>query len=202
MTEDQKIIEMVPGKEGDGEETGFTLDDRIALKELRDNRQKAIEDRDLKCKSAKEHLMDMLRITVDKYRTATGTLEAMRVLRMVGGDQSAQVYAQANKLAWAMSAETEKMHKKAADLDYADMEQLCDGFYQKEFTLTDDGASTAICSSKVFKLAFELMRIDLCRNVGPSAEDMVAFLNRANEEIAKMDEKIADLEKREAESKK
>lgn len=131
------------------------------------------EDRDRKLESAKTQLVEMLDITIDKYKTATGTAEALRVLRFVFDDNADGMISAANELAWRMADEVADMKKAAEDTDPVEMDSICDGFYDKEFH----------CGEEQTRLAFEMMRIDLCRNVGPAADDMVSFINRSNEEI-------------------
>lgn len=154
---------------------------RAIAQELVDQLSKMRNDRDSKCASAKEQLIESLKITADKYLTATGVMEALRVLRLI--DEDGANVDNARNLAIILSNTANKMAKTATDLDYADMDQLCDGFYDKEFARED---------IYIIDFANQLMLIDLCRNVGPAAEDMVEFLNRTNEEI---DDTQAELDK-------
>ena len=135
------------------------------------------KDKNTKCKAAKEQLVSMLEITSDKYKTATGTAEALRVLRFTSEGSVPCSLESANKLAYEMAAVAQDMAEKAKELSCDKMDQLCDGFYAKEFRFDNDGVSDA------YLLAYEMMRIDLCRNVGESAEDMVAFIKRVQGEI-------------------
>ena len=158
-----------------------TVDEMVIIKELEDKIESMKADKEKKCKLAKEQLVSMLEVTVDKYRTATGTAEALRVLRFVVGSDKVNL-AQANRLAWDMAVEADKMREKAKKLAYAEMDKLCDGFYEKEFK-----------SDSAYELAFEMMRIDLCRNVGEAAEDMVEFIKRVQEEIDSTGEELKKL---------
>lgn len=181
----------------------LTIDDKITIKELEDEIKSMKKDKEAKCKSAKEQLVNMLDVTVDKYRTATGTAEALRVLRFVVGSDEVNL-TWANRLAWDMAIETDKIREKAEKLAYAEMDKLCDGFYEKEFKLAypDHFSSdeiTDIHTDWDYQLAFEMMRIDLCRNVGSSAEDMVEFVKRVQKEIDKTGEKLKELRAKEAE---
>ena len=172
-------------------------DNKVMIKELEDKIEKMKKDKLTKCKAAKEQLVEMLKVTVDKYRTATGTAEALRVLRfVVGGDEVNLTWA--NDLAWDMAVEADKIRKKAEKLAYAEMDKLCDGFYEKEFKISyaddiDDSKWDTIEQKHCYKLAFEMMRIDLCRNVGGSAEDMVEFIKRVQEEIDATGEELKKL---------
>lgn len=174
----------------------LTIDNKIIIKELEDKIVSMKEDKEKKCKAAKEQLVDMLGITVDKYRTATGTAEALRVLRFVNGDGEVNV-TWANKLAWDMAFQTERMRKKAEELSYAEMDQLCDGFYDKEFVCDPDEYDSV---GTTYRLAFEMMCIDLCRNVGGSAEDMVEFIKRTQEEIDATGEELKKLKNKKKEN--
>lgn len=165
-----------------------TIDEKIAIKELEGKLESMKADRETKCKAAKEQLVEQLKVTVDKYRTATGTAEALRTLRFVVGADDVHLTC-ANRLAWDMASVVDMMRKKAEGLDYGMMDDLCDEFYEKEFKLEYDSEKL---DEAYYKLAFELMRIDLCRNVGEAAEDMVSFVNRVQEEI---DSTQAELDK-------
>lgn len=158
-------------------------------------------DKEKKCKAAKEQLVSMLEVTVDKYRTATGTAEALRTLRfVVGSDEVNLIWA--NQLAWDMAAEVNKMCEKARKLSYAEMDQLCNDFYDKEFKVEypkqfSDDELSSIEAEHCYDLTFELMRIDLCRNVGDAAEDMVNFIKRVEEEIDATGEELKKLKAKE-----
>jgi len=162
----------------------LTVEEKITKKELEEKLEKMIEDRDKKCKAAKDQLVEMLKITADKYLTATGTAEALRTLRFTCGSDNVSID-EANDLAFEMATETNKMYNKAKKLDPAEMDKLCDGFYDKDFNVNGHTYGD---------LAFEMMRIDLCRNVGGSAEDMVSFINRVEEEIEATKKALEELE--------
>jgi hypothetical protein len=179
----------------------LTVDDRITIKELEEKLDSMKADKEKKLTSAKEQLIGMLEVTVDKYRTATGTAEAVRVLRFVVGDQDVHI-TWANRLAWDMAIETDKVKEKAESLDYAEMDKLCDGFYEKEFKADDSYGGNIDCGTpgnSYYRLAFELMRIDLCRNISGAAEDMVEFIKRVDEEIESTEKKLAELKAKEVE---
>lgn len=171
-------------------EDKLTIDEKIAIKELEDKIKSMKEDKEKKCKAAKEQLIDMLEVTVDKYRTATGTAEALRVIRFCGEEEtwvtSAVPIRDANKLACKMAEVTNQMKEKAVKLNYAEMDKLCDGFYSKEFDPNDN-------YNPYYVLAYEMMCIDLCRNVGGAAEDMVEFIKRVQEEIDATGEELKKL---------
>lgn len=173
----------------------LSIDDKIAIKELEEKIEGMKSDKEKKCKAAKEQLIEMLDVTVDKYRTATGTAEALRVLRFVTGTEDVNI-TWANRLAWDMAVETDKMKEKAESLSYAEMDQLCNGFYEKEFKIEYNVGKYTTEDDMIndwYSLAFEMMRIDLCRNVGGSAEDMVGFIKRVQEEIDSTGEKLKEL---------
>lgn len=193
----KKDIKVVKGENNDR----LTVDERITIKELEDKIKSMKEDKERKCKSAKEQLIETLKVTVDKYRTATGTAEALRTLRFVVGDDEVNL-TWANRLAWDMAIEADRIREKAEKLAYAEMDKLCDGFYEKNFKVSypedfDDSKWDAIEQEHCYKLAFEMMRIDLCRNVGPAAEDMVEFIKRVQEEIDATGEELKKLKAKE-----
>lgn len=147
--------------------------------ELRDKINKMVEDRNKKLKSAKDQLVENLKVTADKYRTATGVMEALRVMRMVndGTPEDMQVFdemEQARSLAALMVVEVSKLVDKAEKLGYGEMGDLCKDAYKEDF-ISDGFSALDLCA--------ELMRLDLCRNIGPAADDMVSFIDRVQEEI-------------------
>lgn len=176
----------------------LTVEDKMTIKELEDKIKSMKEDKEKKCKAAKEQLIDMLEVTVDKYRTATGTAEALRVLRFTIGHDDVDL-SWASRLAWDMAVEADKIREKAKKLSYAEMDKLCDGFYEKEFKVEPDHYYTEAETFAEYDLAFEMMRIDLCRNVGGSAEDMVEFIKRVESEIDQTGEELKKLRAKEKE---
>lgn len=167
------------------------IEDREIAQELVDKLAGMKEDRDTKCASAKEQLIENLKITADKYRTATGVMEALRVIRMVCDDSAGIQFVksdieQAKSFAAEMAATALKMADDVNSYTYEDMHMLCDGYYEKDFVSIEDIGITNMCR--------ELMRLDLCRNVGPAAEDMTEFYKRATADIedtqAELDELI------------
>ena len=186
-------VKAVPAGEKINNDKKMTIDDKITIKELEGQIESMKKDKEAKCKSAKEQLISMLEVTVDKYRTATGTAEALRILRFVIGDESWIDLSWASRLAWDMAVETEKMKDKASHLTYVEMDKLCDGFYCKEFKIAPDAKN----EEAVYELAFEMMRVDLCRNVGGAAEDMVEFIKRVEAEIDATGKKLKELRNKE-----
>lgn len=177
----------------------LTIDDKITIKELEEKIVSMKKDKEKKCKFAKEQLVEQLKIDVEKWRTATGTAEALRTLRFVVGSNEVDL-TWANRLAWDMAVETDRMREKSESLTYAEMDKLCDGFYEKEFKFDVSGESKI--DLKEYQLAFELMRLDLCQGVGKAAEDMVEFIKRAEEEIDATGKKLKELIQKKAEEVK
>lgn len=189
---DKNVNESEVVKDDNGK---LTVEDRMMIKELEDKIVSMKADKEKKCKSAKEQLIEMLEVTIDKYRTATGTAEALRVLRFCGEEETwatstAQIR-MANNLAYDMAMVADHMKEKAKELNYAEMDKLCDGFYDKEFN-PDANDNWAY-----YNLAFEMMKIDLCRNVGPAAEDMVEFIKRVEHDIDDTGKKLKELKTKE-----
>lgn len=140
--------------------------------------RKMYEDRDKKAKNAKRQLVNQLDVTVDKYRTANGVMAALDVVRSVKGNANdpIQEIAMAKTVATEMARMSRDMRDKAQSLAPEEMGQLCDDFYDKEFSEHD---------SSIIEMVDELMALQLCQNVGPSAEDITSFLSQADAEIEK-----------------
>lgn len=162
-------------------------DNMAVAEEMARSIHKMIVDRDDKAASAKSHLVSQLKITVDKYRTANGVMSALQTVRDVVGlgqlplDDELMI---AKGMATKMANATMSMAAQAENLLPEEMDQLCNGFYDKEFSDGDIDSSVLI---------YELMRIQLCQNVGPNAEDIVDFHKRATEEIEKTREDLRKL---------
>ena len=167
-----------------------TIDDEITIKELEERIASMKEDKEKKCKFAKEQLVEQLKIDVEKWHTATGTAEALRILRFAAGSNEVNL-TWANRLARDMAVETDKMKEKAESLTYAEMDKLCDEFYEKEFKFNISSESKINLNE--CQLAFELMRLDLCQGVGKAAEDMVEFIKRTQDEIDACGKKLKEL---------
>ena len=158
------------------EEAGIDM----TAKEMAKSISKMYEDRDKKAVGAKAHLVSQLEVTVDKYRTANGVMSALDTLRTVYGkngndDKYAEIQA-AQRIAKHMAGVTCRMADKAEKLDPDDMDKLCEGFY--DVNLVNHGVGPE-------ELAKELMALQLCQNVGPSAEDVADFCRTADKEIEK-----------------
>lgn len=140
--------------------------------------RKMYEDRDKKAKRAKRQLVSQLDVTVDKYRTANGVMAALDVVRSVKGNANdpIQEIAMAKTVATEMARVSRDMCDKAKSLAPEEMGQLCDDFYDKEFSEHD---------SSIIEMVDELMTLQLCQNVGPSTEDITNFLSQADAEIEK-----------------
>jgi hypothetical protein len=76
-----------------------------------------------------------------------------------------------SRVAWSMYEKAEKLTPD--DAGFAD---FCDGFYNEEFSATENDP---------IDMVSELMRLQLCQQVGPSADDLFAFCTRIDEEIEK-----------------
>lgn len=174
-----------------------SIDDKINDKLIEELEQKLAsmkDDKEGKLAAAKEQLIDKLSVTADQYHTATGTAEALRTLRFALGSEARASMRDAVKLANEMANETLAMATKASELEYADMGKLCDGFYEPDFALSEDKFMDI--EDHAYELAFELMRLDLCRNVGEAAEDIVSFMERVDDEIAATQAKLDEMAKK------
>lgn len=145
---------------------------------------KMYEDRDRKAIGAKEHLLSQLMVTADKYRTANGVMSALDTVRLVFGSMELDIDEQldiARTTAKHMAGVAQAMAAKVETLDPEQMSMLCDGFYAKEFA---DSKATAL------DMVDELMTLQLCQNVGPSAQDVEDFCAQADDEIEKARENL------------
>lgn len=149
---------------------------------------KMYEDRDKKLVGAKEHLVSTLEVTVEKYRTASGVMRALDTVRMVcsepgNGMRVRDEIGKAKAVATSMAKVTMAMAEKARELDPEELDKLCDGFYDKEFSEGDGDE---------MYLVEQLMVLNLCQAVGPDAEDIVDFAKTADEEIDKARQKLVE----------
>lgn len=156
-------------------------DNKKIADDMAESIRKMYEDRDKKALAAKEHLVSQLAVTSDKYRTANGVMSALDTVRTVFGEDMLGIDEELNiakHIAKHMAAMSMDMADAAKKLCPDDMDKLCDGFYDKEF------------SGAAIDLAYELMALQLCQNVGPSAQDVTDFCRTADTEIEKARENL------------
>lgn len=154
-------------------------DHKAVAEDMAKSVRKMIEDRDEKAHNAKAHLVSQLRVTVEKYRTANGVMSALQVVRDVCGTEHAfltEEIDEAKSAATMMAKVAKSMADKAEALEVEGIGSLCDGFYDAEFSEGDGDASDMV---------IQLLRLQLCQNVGPSAEDISDFVTSADAEIDK-----------------
>lgn len=154
--------------------------------ELSESIDKMIDQRDEKVEHAREHLIENLEVTADKYLTANGVMASLEMIHSVTGDDFdfAGGIEMAKSVAQFMRVQALKMAEKAKTLPITEFEDLCEGFYDEAFADHDGSAQDMIC---------ELMTLNLCQNVGPNAKDIVDFFNSANEEIDKSNAELEEL---------
>lgn len=154
--------------------------------ELSESIDKMIDQRDEKVEHAREHLIENLEVTADKYLTANGVMASLEMIHSVTGDNFdfAGEIEMAKSVAQFMRVQALKMAEKAKTLPITEFEDLCEGFYDEAFADHDGSAQDMIC---------ELMTLNLCQNVGPNAKDIVDFFNSANEEIDKSNAELKEL---------
>lgn len=140
--------------------------------------RKMFEDRDKKASQAKDHLIAQLTVAADKYRTANGVMMALNTLREVMGKSSdiKTEVSNAKMIATGISRVTRDMRDKAAGMEPEFMDELCDEFFNVNFSL-DDGTPLGMVQ--------ELMVLQLCQGVGPDACDIAEFCRTADKEIEK-----------------
>lgn len=152
-------------------------DDMAVAREMAIKISKMYEDRDEKAFGAKKHLIAQLDVMSEKYRTANGVMSALEVLRDIGKDATPAVLSMAKSLAKSMSLVVHDMADKASKLEPDEIDGLCEGFYDGDF-VDSKGIETG-------ELALELLRLQLCQNVGPNAQDIADFIDHADLEIEK-----------------
>lgn len=154
-------------------------------KEMAKSISKMYEDRDAKALGAKERLIQQLKVTVDKYRTANGVMSALDTVRLVLGNGNdmpiTEEIAMAKAVATNMAGIAQDMADKANVLEPDGFDDLCNGFYDKEFSQSMASAADMV---------EQLMVLQLCQNVGPNAEDVAEFCKTADAEIDKARENL------------
>lgn len=183
MNAKETLIETI----GTDVESEQNKDEQAIMLELVGKLEGMIADRDNKCASAKEQLVESLKITADKYRTATGVYEAFKLLQSINANATlynSEYNTGTSMIANNMSALAESMARVASNLKYEEMDTLCENFYNGNFSSSEFNE---------FTLVEELMKLDLCRNVGPAAEDMTQFYKSAQKEIDDTVEEINSL---------
>lgn len=158
---------------------------RKVAEEMAASIAKMREDKEKKASGAKEHLIGQLEVMSDKYRTANGVMSALDTFRDILGKNHwldvQQEIDTAGEIATAMAAKAAEMAAKARELEPAEMDRLCEGFYTEDFS---EHTTSGV------QMAEELMLLQLCQNVGPAAQDIVDFISTADQEIGKA---VADL---------
>lgn len=170
------------------ESPDYTIDRQLA-QELVDKIQMMVKDRDKKLNMAKEQLIEQLKVTADKYRTGTGVMESLRIMRLVNDGRPADMaifeeVEQARNLAANMVVNISRLVDKAEKLGHAEMNELCNGEYDTDF-ISKGFSAMELCE--------ELMKLDLCRNIGPAAEDMVLFLEKTSDELESTNDELEKL---------
>lgn len=149
---------------------------------------KAIDARNEKLLNARAHLVENLKVTADKYRTANGVMAAIETVRSVTGDSLdfGDEIAIAKGLALEMCARVAKLVETTEKCIVEDLGSICEGLYDEDFASGEASATD---------LALELMTLNLCQNVGPNAQDIVDFHKTSGEEIDKMNDELEEFAK-------
>lgn len=155
--------------------------------ELKVRREKMVADEDKKIESACSQLKNEIDITARKYLTATGVITAYSFIRDVVGNlvDPNQHIVMAQRIAEELASMCSNLAAKFDSIDVKDLDKLCDDMYDHEF-ITKIGVT-------VEEFAQELAVMQMCQNFGPKADDIKQFKARADEEIAAVDAKIAEL---------
>lgn len=155
--------------------------------ELKVRREKMVADEDKKIESACSQLKNEIDITASKYMTATGVITAYSFIRDVVGNlvDPNQHIVMAQRIAEELASTCSSLAAKFENTDVQDLDKLCDDMYDHEF-VTKIGVTLE-------EFAQELAVMQMCQNFGPKADDIKQFKARADEEIASVDAKIAEL---------
>ena len=155
--------------------------------ELKVRREKMVADEDKKIESACSQLKNEIDITARKYMTATGVITAYSFIRDVVGNlvDPDQHIVRAQRIAEELASTCSNLGTKFDNTNVQDLDKLCDDMYDHEF-VTKIGVTLE-------EFAQELAVMQMCQNFGPKADDIKQFKVRADEEIAAVDEKIAEL---------
>ena len=155
--------------------------------ELKVRREKMVADEDKKIESACSQLKNEIDITARKYMTATGVITAYSFIRDVVGNlvDPNQHIVMAQRIAEELASTCRNLADKFDSTNVQDLDKLCDDMYDHEF-VTKIGVTLE-------EFAQELAVMQMCQNFGPKADDIKQFKARADEEIAAVDEKIAEL---------
>ena len=155
--------------------------------ELKVRREKMVADEDKKIESACSQLRNEIDITARKYMTATGVITAYSFIRDVVGNlvDPNQHIVMAQRIAEELASTCRNLADKFDSTNVQDLDKLCDDMYDHEF-VTKIGVTLE-------EFAQELAVMQMCQNFGPKADDIKQFKARADEEIAAVDEKIAEL---------
>lgn len=159
-------------------------DPKATAEEMAKSIRKMYDDRDKKAINGKESLVKQLKITSKKYKTANGVMAAMTTLRDVLGNTNMDIDEMiklSQQFAYGMSDLANTMALDADELDPECMDQLCDSFFSLTFAQQNVGFK---------ELTMELLKLSLCQNVGPDAQDVADFCKTADEEIDKARENL------------
>lgn len=155
--------------------------------ELKVRREKMVADEEKKIESACSQLKNEIDITASKYMTATGVITAYSFIRDVVGNlvDPNQHIVMAQRIAEELASTCSNLADKFENTDVQNLDKLCDDMYDHEF-VTKIGVTLE-------EFAKELAVMQMCQNFGPKADDIKQFKARADEEIASVDAKIAEL---------
>lgn len=165
------------------------IDDERIAKELVDKMGSMVEDMKKKLETAKEQLLKKLDVLSDKYRTANGIKAAMDAIYSLvppnSGANAYDVMTDARAIAEHLSDKCHALHKMASQLDFASLRNLTHGMYDDDMVNRKDLLVT--------DLAEELMVLELLSNVGPNADDISDFYDRAMEEIGAVGDQLEEM---------
>lgn len=163
-----------------------TTEEKIA--ELSNQAADMQEKQGEKIADAIEHLSAELAVTSTKYATATGILAAMEAGQMLWDQDSKyddRVYC-SKTAAQKMIGVCMDMSEKAAKAKIEDLDGLLDSFYDNQFVNNESPISLQ-------EMLNELMVLSLCRQVGPSIQDIIDFKAKSDEQIEELCKQVDEL---------
>lgn len=165
-----------------------TTEEKIA--ELSNQVAEMQEKQGEKITDAIKHLSEELAVTANKYATATGIMAAMEAGQMLW-DQDSKFADRAyccKVAAQKMIGVCKDMSKKAAEAKLEDLDTFLDSFYDDQFVNNENPVSLQ-------EMLDELMVLSLCRQVGPSIQDILDFEAKSDEQIEELCKQVDELKK-------
>lgn len=142
------------------------------------------DKRDEKLENAKKMLVNSIKIASDRYATANGVMQAIDVMNMINPHGDVSIKSAAG-IALIMHTDLKDLSKVAEDLDYLNLDKLCDDFYEHDLVNKID--------IDYNDFVLELLHLNACQKFGPDASDIKDFMLSANDDITSLTKKLEEL---------